>query len=122
VPTSTKATSKKGEKILFPSSPTAVEIKGKRPFTRSSIPKDDFKENSLLENPIQKKKGKSIENLVKEKLETPIQKKKEKGIEKPMEEKQEAPVQKGKGKGTKIPLERKDETSMKYFEKVMERK
>jgi hypothetical protein len=102
VPSSTKATSKKGKKLLFPSSPPAVEIKGKRPFTRSSIPKEAFKEQSLPETPIQKKKGKSIEN--------------------PVEEKQEAPVQKGKGKGTKIPLERKDETSVKYFEKPVERK
>jgi hypothetical protein len=97
VPSSTKATSKRGKKLLFPSSPPAVEIKGKRPFTRSSIPKEVFKEQSLPE--------------------TPIQKKKEKALKIPMEEKQEAPVQKGKGKGTKIPLERKDETSVKDFEK-----
>jgi hypothetical protein len=96
VPSSTKATSKRGKKLLFPSSPPAVEIKGKRPFTRSSIPKEVFKEQSLPETPIQKKKGKGIEN--------------------PVEEKQEAPVQKGKGKGIKRPLERKDETSVKDFE------
>jgi hypothetical protein len=102
VPSSTKGTSKKGKKLLFPSSPLAAEIKGKIPFTRSSIPKEVFKEQSLPETPFQKKKGKSIEN--------------------PMEEKQEAPVQKGKGKGTKIPLERKYETSVKDFEKPMERK
>jgi hypothetical protein len=102
VPSSTKATSKKGKKLLFPSSPPTIEIKGKIPFTRSSIPKEFFKEKSLPETPFQKKKGKNIEN--------------------PVEEKQEAPVQKGKGKGTKIPLERKYETSVKDFENPMERK
>jgi hypothetical protein len=102
VPSSTKSTSKKGKKLLFPSSPPALKIKGKRPFTRSSIPKEAFKEQSLPETPIQKKKGKSTEN--------------------PVEEKQEAVVQKGKGKGTKIPLERKYETSVKKFEKPVERK
>jgi hypothetical protein len=64
VPSSTKATSKRGKKLIFPSSPPAVEIKGKRPFTRSSIPKEVFKEKSLLETPIQKKKGKGIEKPV----------------------------------------------------------
>jgi hypothetical protein len=96
VPSSTKATSKRGKNILFPSSLPEVEIKGKRPFTRSSIPKEVFKEQSLPETPIQKSKGKCIEN--------------------PVEEKQEASVQKGEGKGTKRPLERKDETSVKDFE------
>jgi hypothetical protein len=60
VSSSTKAASKKGKKLLFPSSPPTVEIKGKRPFTRSSIPKEFFKEKSLPEPPIQKKKGKNI--------------------------------------------------------------
>ena len=86
-------TSKKGKKLLFPSPPLAVEIKGKRPFTRSSIPKGDFKGQPLPETPIHKKKGKAIENDV--------------------QEKQETPVQKIKGKGTKIPLEREDEIPMK---------
>jgi hypothetical protein len=99
VPSSTKATSKKGKKLLFPSSPLAAEIKGKRPFTRSSISKEVFQEQPLPETPILKKKGKGIEN--------------------PLEEKQEAPVQKGKGKGIKIPLERKDETFVKEFEEPM---
>jgi hypothetical protein len=63
VPSSTKLTSKRGKKLLFPSSPPAVEIKGKRPFTRSSIPKEVFKEQSLPETPMHKEKGKSIENL-----------------------------------------------------------
>jgi hypothetical protein len=70
MPSSTKAASKKGKNLLFPSSPPAVEIKGKIPFTRSSIPKEVFKEQSLPEPPIQKKKGKSIKNLVEEKSET----------------------------------------------------
>jgi hypothetical protein len=97
VPSSTKSTSKRGKNLLFPSSPPTVEIKSKRPFTRSSIPKEVFKEKSLPETPIQKKKGKIIEN--------------------PMEEKQESSIHKGKGKGTKIPLKRKHETSVKDFEK-----
>ena len=58
VPSSTKVTSRKGKKILFPSPPPAVEIKGKIPFTRSSIPKGDFKGQPLTETPIHKKKGK----------------------------------------------------------------
>jgi hypothetical protein len=64
VPPSTKATSNRGKKLLFSPSPPAVEIKGKRPFTRSSIPKEDFREQSLPEIPIQKKKGKNIEKPV----------------------------------------------------------
>jgi hypothetical protein len=52
VPSSTKSISKRGKKILFPSSPPIVEIKGKRPFTRSSIPKEVFKELSLPKVPI----------------------------------------------------------------------
>jgi hypothetical protein len=102
VPSSTKVTSKKWNKLLFPSPPPAVEIKGKRPFTRSSIPKGDFKEQSLPETPIHKKKGK--------------------GIEKYVEEKQENPVQKIEGKGTKRPLEREDEIPMKDCKKPMKNK
>jgi hypothetical protein len=83
VPSSTKDISKRGNKLIFPSSPLAVEIKGKRPFTRSSIPKEVFKEKSLPEVPIQNKKGKCIENPVEETPEPPIQKKKGKGIENP---------------------------------------
>jgi hypothetical protein len=97
VPSSTKVISKRGNKLLFPSSPSVVEIKGKRPFTRSSIPKEVFKEQSLPEVPIQKKKGKGIEN--------------------PVEEKQEAPIK--KGKGNKRPLERKEESPMKHFEELV---
>jgi hypothetical protein len=67
VPSSTKSTSKRGKKLLFSSSPPLVEIKGKRHFTRSSIPTEVFKEQSLPETPIQKKKGKRIENHVEEK-------------------------------------------------------
>jgi hypothetical protein len=72
MPSSTKATSKRGKKLLFPSSPPTVKIKGKRPFTRSSIPKEVFKEQSLPETPIQKKKGKIIEKPMEDKSETPI--------------------------------------------------
>jgi hypothetical protein len=117
VPSYTKDASKKGKNLLFPSSPPAVEIKGKIPFTRSSIPKEVFKEKSLPEPPIQKKKGKSIENLVEEKSETLIQRKKGKVSSQRTEGKQEIPVQKGKDKGTKIPLEIKYETSGKGIEK-----
>jgi hypothetical protein len=84
VPSSTKVASKKGKKLLFPSSPPTVEI-CKRPFTRSSIPKEVFKEQSLPEPPIQKKKGKRIENPVEEKSETLIQRKKGKGSSQPTE-------------------------------------
>jgi hypothetical protein len=102
VPSSTKLTYKKGNNILFPSSPLVVKIKGKRPFTRSSIPKEVFKEKSLPETPMHKEKGKGIEN--------------------PMEEKSETPIQRKKGKGTKRPLERKDEVFVKYFEEPMKNK
>jgi hypothetical protein len=102
VPSSTKLTSKRGKKILFPSSPPAVEIKGKRPFTRSSIPNEVFKEQSLPETPMHKEKRKSIENNVEEKSETPIHRK--------------------KGKGTKRPLERKYEVFVKYFEENVKNK
>jgi hypothetical protein len=122
MPSSTKATSKRGKKLLFPSSPSTIEIKGKRPFTRSSIPKEVFKEQSLPETPIQKKKGKRIENPMEEKSETLIQRKKGKGSFQHTEGKQETPVHKGKGKGTKGPLERKDETSEKGIGKPVERK
>jgi hypothetical protein len=44
VPSSTKLTSNRGKNLLFPSSPLVIEIKGKIPFTRSSIPKEVFKE------------------------------------------------------------------------------
>jgi hypothetical protein len=81
----TKATTKRGKNILFPSSPPAVEVKGKRPFTSSSIPKEVFKEQSLPETPIQNKKGKSIENPVEEKSKTFIQRMKGKGSFHPTE-------------------------------------
>jgi hypothetical protein len=102
VPYSTKVTSKKGKKFLFPSPPPAVEIKGKIPFTRSSISKGDFKGQPLPETPIHNKKGKDIKNTV--------------------EEKQETPVHKIKGKGTKRPLEREDEIPVKDCKKPMKNK
>jgi hypothetical protein len=67
VPSSTKVTSEKGKKLIFPSPPPAAKIKGKRPFTRSSIPKGDFKGNPLPETPLHKNKGKGIEKYVEEK-------------------------------------------------------
>jgi len=102
VPSSTKLKSKREKKLLFPSSPPAFEIKGKKPFTRSSIPKEVFKEQSLIETPMHKKKGKNIKNSI--------------------EEKQETLIQKRKGKYTKGALERKDEVSVKDFEKPVKDK
>jgi hypothetical protein len=122
VPSSTKDASNKGKTILFPSSPLAVEIKGKRPFIRSSMPKDIFKEQPLPEIPTKKKTGKSIKNPMEEKSETLTQRKKGKGSSQPTEGKQEAPVHKGKDKGNKRPLESKYETSEKSIEKPIERK
>jgi hypothetical protein len=63
VPPSTKATSKRGKKLLFYPSPPVVEIKGKRPFTRSSIPKEDYREQFLPEISIQNNKGKKLKIL-----------------------------------------------------------
>jgi hypothetical protein len=102
VPSSTKLTSNRGTNILFPSFPPTVKIKGKIPFTRSSIPKEVFKEQSLPETPMHKEKGKNIENNVEEKSETPIHRK--------------------KGKGTTILLERKDEVFVKDFEEPVKNK
>jgi hypothetical protein len=109
VPSSAKVAPKRGKKLIFPPSPPIVEIKGKRPFKRSLVPKEVPKEHSLPEVPIRKKKGKCIENPVEE------------SIEKPVEEKKETHVHKGKGKGTKRPLERKEETPVKHFEEPMVR-
>jgi hypothetical protein len=117
---STQAASKKGKKILFPSSPPAVEIKGKRPFTKSSIPKEVFKKQSLPKPPIQKKKGESIKNSVEEKSKTFTQRKKGKCSFQSTEGKQETLVH--KDKGTKGPLERKYEISEKGIEKHVVRK
>jgi hypothetical protein len=72
VPSSTKATSKKGKKLLFPSSPPAVKIKGKIPFTRSSIPREVVEEKSIPEILVQRKKSKGIENPVERKEEIPV--------------------------------------------------
>jgi hypothetical protein len=63
VPSSTKVTYKKGKELLFPSPPLAVGIKGKRDFTRSSIPKGVFKEQSLPETLCIRRKGKALKNL-----------------------------------------------------------
>ena len=102
MPSSTKLRYKRGKNFLFPSSPPTVEIKGKIPFTRSSILKEVFKDQSLPETPMHKEKEKSIENPVEEKSETPIQRK--------------------KGKGTKGPLERKYEVFVKDFEELVKNK
>jgi hypothetical protein len=114
VPSSTKVTSKRGKKLMFSFSPPTVEIKGKRPFTRSSIHKEDYREKSLPEIPIQKNKGKGAKGHLEKRYKTY-----EKGIENPVKIKQESLVY--KGKGTKIPLERKNETSVKHFKEPVGR-
>jgi hypothetical protein len=95
VPSSTKTAAKKGKKLHFPSSPTTTNTKGRRPFTRSSVPKEVVEEQSLPEIPVQKKKGKGIGKPVERKEETPVQKKKDKrkGIKKPDETDKEIPMQ-----------------------------
>jgi hypothetical protein len=69
--------------------------KGRKPFTRSSIPKEVFKEQPTPEIPVQQKKGKGIKNLVERKEETHVQKKKdkEKDIKKPDEADKAIPMQ-----------------------------
>jgi hypothetical protein len=96
VPSTTKTTTKKGKKLHFSSSPPAASTKVKKPFTRSSAPKEVFEEQSLPKASIlKKKKGKGIENPVEKKEETPVQKKKDKGkgIKKPDEIDKEIPMQ-----------------------------
>jgi len=56
-------TYKKGKELLFPSPPLVVGIKGKRYFTRSSIPKGVFKEQSLPETLCITREGKALKNL-----------------------------------------------------------
>jgi hypothetical protein len=94
VPSSTKTTSKKGNKLHFPSSPPLVNTKGRRPFTRSSIPMEVVEEQSLPKIPVQKKKGKGIKKPVQRKEETPMPKKKNKykDNKKPDEEDKEIPM------------------------------
>jgi hypothetical protein len=75
-------TSKKGKKLLFPSSSPAAEIKGKRPYTRSSIPKGDFKGQPLQETPVQKIKGKGTKRPLEREDEIPV-----KDCKKPMKNK-----------------------------------
>jgi hypothetical protein len=116
VPSSTKVISKKGKKLLFPSPSPATEIKGKRPFTRSSIPKGDFKGNPLQETPIQKIKGKGTKRPLEREDEIPV-----KDCKKPMKNKEKVVVQKKKHKRkgfekidetckeTSVQMEEKDE-------------
>jgi hypothetical protein len=72
VPSSTKVTSKKGKKILFPSHSPTAEIKVKRPFTRSSITKGDFKGQPLQETLVQKIKGKGTKRPLEREDEIPV--------------------------------------------------
>jgi hypothetical protein len=129
VPSTTKTTAKKGKKLHFSSSPPTTSTKIRKPFTRSSTPKEVFEEQSLPKASIlQKKKGKGIVNLVEKKEETPMQNKKDKDIEKPVEKKEETPVQKkkDKGKGIKkpdeidkaIPMQQEEETMKNLIETV----
>jgi hypothetical protein len=122
VPSSTKVTSKKGKKLLFPSPLPVVEIKGNRPFTRSSIHKEVFQEHPLPEATVLKKKEKIIKRPMGEKYETLTQRKRRKYSLQSTRDKQETPVQKGKEKGSKIPLQTKDENFEKSIEKPMVRK
>jgi hypothetical protein len=58
VPSTTKTTTKKGKKLHFSSSPPTTSTKVRKPFTRSSTPKEVFEEQSLPKASIlQKKKG-----------------------------------------------------------------
>jgi hypothetical protein len=103
VPSSTKVTSKKGKKLLFPSPSPAAEIKGKRPFTKSSIPKGDFKGQPLQETPVQKIKGKGTRRPLEREDEIPM-----KDCKKHIKNKEKVVVQEKmhKGKG----FEKTDET------------
>jgi hypothetical protein len=96
-------TSKQGKKLLFPSPSPATEIKGKIPFTRSSIPKGDFKGQPLKETPVQKIKGKGTKRPLEREDEILV-----KDCKKPMKNKEKVVVQekKHKGKG----FEKIDET------------
>jgi len=46
----------------FPSSPPTTNTKGRRPFTRSSVPREFVEEQSLLQILVEKEKGKGIGN------------------------------------------------------------
>jgi hypothetical protein len=95
VPSTTKIAEKKGKKLHFSSSPPVASTKVRKPFTRSSNPKEVFEEQSLPKASIlQKKKGKGIEKPVERKEETHVQKKKDKyrGIKKPDETYKEIPM------------------------------
>ena len=94
VPSSTKDTSQRGKNIVFPSSPPTVEIKGKRPFTRSSIPKGDFQGQPLQETPVHKIKGKGTKISLEREDEIPV-----KDCKKHMKNKEKVVVQEKKHKG-----------------------
>jgi hypothetical protein len=89
VPFSTKATTKKGNKLHFSSSPSTASTKVKKPFTRSLALKEVFEEQVLPKVSIMKKKrdkGKGIEKPVEVVDRTPIQHKYEGEImKKPIE-------------------------------------
>ena len=96
VPSTTKSVAKKGKKLHFSSSPPVASTKVRKPFKRSSIPKEVFEEQSLPKASIlQKKKGKGIEKPMERKEETPVKKKKDKdrGIKKPDETDKSIPMQ-----------------------------
>jgi hypothetical protein len=67
VPSSTKATNKKGRKFHFSSPTPAASIKVKKPFTRSSTLKEAVEEQVLPKVSIpnkKKQKGKGIDNPI----------------------------------------------------------
>jgi hypothetical protein len=103
VPYSTKVTSKKGKKLLFPSPSPTAKIKAKIPFTRSSIPKGDFKGQPLQETPVHKIKGKGTKIPLEREDEIPV-----KDCKNSMKNKEKVVMQekKHKGKG----FENTDET------------
>jgi hypothetical protein len=108
VPSTTKIAAKKEKNLHFSSSPPAANTKGRKPFTRSSIPKEVFEEQSLPKTPIKKKKGKGIDKPMERKEKTLVQKKKDKGkgIKKPDET------------DKAIPMQREEETMQNPIETV----
>jgi hypothetical protein len=82
-PSSTKTTTKKGKKLHFSSSPSATNIKVRRPFTRSSALKEVVEEQALPKVSIlqkKKDKGQGIENPMEKKEENPVWRRKKKSL------------------------------------------
>jgi hypothetical protein len=62
---SAKATGKKGRRILFPSPATAVEIKARRPFTKSLAKKETIEKEDITEAHVKRKDKCKIETVEK---------------------------------------------------------